>query len=170
MLTMSVAVFGVSNLALAGISLTRRTGYIAIYTGSSLILNAGLNFLLIPPWGMLGSAFATLAAYVLLAGLYYWRSQILYHTPYALRRTIIVLVAGMAATLVGLIRFEVQGVAVAVKIATLVLFAVVAMLVFRVIDRDDIDGLRILATHAGRSRRASSPAVGRHFAGRANGA
>ena len=157
MLTMSVAVFGVSNLALAGISLTRRTGYIAIYTGLSLILNAGLNFLLIPPWGMLGSAFATIAAYVLLAGLYYWRSQILYHTPYSLRRTIIVLVAGMAATLVGLIRFEHLGVAVAVKIATLALFAV-AMLVFRVIDRDDLDGLRILVTHA-LGRAAAPPAI-----------
>jgi len=159
MLAMSVAVFGVSNLALAGISLTRRTGYIAIYTGASLVLNAGLNFLLIPPWGMLGSAFATLAAYVLLAILYYWRSQILYHTPYALRRTVIVLVTGMAATLVGLIRFHDLAVALPVKAATFAAFGA-CMLLFRVIDRDDIDGLKMLLTHALARPKAPRPPTG----------
>jgi O-antigen/teichoic acid export membrane protein len=152
MLTMSVAVFGVSNVALAGISLTRRTGYIAVYTGASLALNAGLNVLLIPYWGMQGSAFATLAAYLLLAGLYYWRSQILYPTPYVLRRTVIVLVVGQAVALVGLIRFHQLGVAFAVKIAAFALFVAV-LVVFRVIDEADLAGLRMLVTHAlGRRR------------------
>jgi O-antigen/teichoic acid export membrane protein len=159
LLTMSVAVFGVSNIALAGISLTRRTGYIAIYTGASLILNAVMNVLLIPVWGMIGSAVATLAAYVLLAILYYWRSQILYPTPYSPRRVVIVLVLGQGAALVGLIRFSALGVGVGVKIGTLVAFAV-ALVALRVIDEADVAGLRELVTHAlGRGRGTVAPAA-----------
>jgi O-antigen/teichoic acid export membrane protein len=157
LLSMSVAVFGVSNLALAGISITRRMGYIAIYTGASLVLNVVLNVLLIPPWGMMGSAFATLAAYVLLAGLYYWRSQILYPTPYVLRRTLIVLATGELATLVGLIRFQELAVAIAVKLATLLAF-VASLWLLGALDHDDLAGLRLVL--AGALRRGPSPSAG----------
>jgi O-antigen/teichoic acid export membrane protein len=147
LLTMAAAVFGVSNLALAGISITRRMVYVGIYTVAALALNVVLNVVLIPPWGMMGSAFATLAAYVLLAGLYYWRSQILYPTPYVLRRTLIVFAGGQLATLVGLIRFEQVGVALAVKTATLLAF-VASLRLLGVVDRDDLEGLRVILGRA----------------------
>jgi O-antigen/teichoic acid export membrane protein len=153
LLSMSVAAFGVSNIALAGIVLTRRTGYIAIYTGAALALNVVLNVILIPPWGMMGSAFATLAAYVLLAALYYWRGQILYPTPYVLRKTLVVLVSGELATLVGLVRFADLGVAVGVKLATLLAF-IASLWIFGAVDHDDVTGMRLVlgATRLGRRR------------------
>ena len=156
LLSMSVAVFGVSNIALAGIALTRRTGYIAIYTGAALILNVVLNLLLIPPWGMMGSAFATLAAYALLAALYYWRSQILYPTHYVLRKTLVVLASGELASLVGLIRFAELGVSIAVKLATLLAF-VASLWLFGAIDDDDLAGLRLVL---GGTRAATTPPAG----------
>jgi O-antigen/teichoic acid export membrane protein len=159
LLSMSVAVFGVSNLALAGISITRRTGYIALYTGASLIVNVVLNLVLIPVWGMMGSAFATLAAYVLLGGLYYWRSQILYPTPYVLRRTLIVLATGELATLVGLIRFEELAVAIAVKLATLLAF-IASLWLLGALDNDDLAGLKLVLGGALRRRPGPDASAG----------
>jgi O-antigen/teichoic acid export membrane protein len=144
LLAMSVAVFGVSSVALFGITITRRTGYIAIYTVLAVVLNAVLNLVLIPPIGMVGSALATLAAYALLAALYYWRAQVLYPTPYELVKTLKTLVLGGLAMAVGVIRFDSLGVSLAVKAATVLAF-VVALLVSRVIDEDDLAGLRTAA-------------------------
>ena len=141
MLTMSVALFGVSNLVLFGIGITRRTGYVAVYTLIALGLNVGLNVLLIPPWGMMGSAFATLVAYGALAVFYYRRSQILYPTQYHLRKAVITISLGSVAMAVGLIRFEPLGVSLAVKTATALAFAA-SLWLFRVLDHDDLGGVR----------------------------
>jgi O-antigen/teichoic acid export membrane protein len=142
-LTMSVAVFGISNLVLFGIGITRRTGYIEIYTGLALVFNVVLNLLLIPPWGMMGAAVATLVAYAVLAVFYYHRSQILYHTQYEPRKTVTTVVLGGCAMVVGVIRFDSIGVSLAVKLATALVF-VASLWVFGVLDRDDLGGVRAL--------------------------
>jgi O-antigen/teichoic acid export membrane protein len=154
LLTMSVAAYGVSSVVLFGIGITRRTGYIAIYTVAALVLNVGLNIVLIPPIGMVGSAVATLAAYALLAAFYYHRSQVLYPTPYELPKTLTALVLGALAMVVGVIRFDSLGVALAVKAATALAF-VAALVLLRVIDTDDLLGLR---TAARIPRRRGGPA------------
>ena len=140
-LTMSSAVFGVSNLVLFGIGITRRTGYIALYTAVALVINIGLNLLLIPSWGMMGSAFATLVAYVVLAAFYYHRSQILYPTQYELRKAVTAVVLGGLAMVVGVIRFDSLVVSLALKAVTLLVFAG-SLWLFRVLDHDDLGGLR----------------------------
>jgi O-antigen/teichoic acid export membrane protein len=156
LLTMSGAVFGVSNLVLFGIGITRRTGYIALYTGVALVFNVVLNVLLIPPWGMMGSAFATLVAYAVLAGFYYHRSQILYPTPYELGKTVKAVALGGLAMVVGVIRFDALGVSLAVKAATAVAFAA-SLWLFGVLDHDDLGGLRaVLSRVRSRGRAASA--------------
>ncbi len=141
MLTMSVALFGISNLVLFGIGITRRMGYVAIYTVVALTLNVVLNLVLIPRWGMLGSAFATLIAYGALAAFYYHRSQILYPTPYALGKTVRTVVLGGLAMAVGLVRFEPLGLSLVVKGATALAFAA-SLWLFGVLDHDDLGGAR----------------------------
>jgi O-antigen/teichoic acid export membrane protein len=141
MLTMSVALYGVSNLVLFGVFVKRRTGYVATYSVAALVLNIGLNLLLIPAWGMMGSAFATLVAFGALAAFYYHRSQVLYPTPYPLRKTITTVVLGGLAMAVGLIRFDPLAVSLAVKTATVLAFAA-ALWLFDVIDRDDVAAVR----------------------------
>jgi O-antigen/teichoic acid export membrane protein len=141
MLCMAVALFGISNLVLFGIGITRRTGYIAIYTIIALALNIALNVLLIPPWGMLGSAFATLVAYGALAVSYYRRSQILYPSPYEPRKTVTTVALGAAAMAVGVIPFESLAVSLAVKTLTALAFAS-SLWLFGVLDHDDLGGVR----------------------------
>ena len=70
---------------MTGISITRQTKYFAYYAGYTSVLNIGLNFLLIPPFGMVGAAAATFATYAVLAWLYYARAQSLDAAPFDLR-------------------------------------------------------------------------------------
>src|SRR5436305_8391777 len=49
-----------------GVGRTRQTRFNWIAATAGALLNVGLNFWLIPAYGMLGAAYATLAAYVLL--------------------------------------------------------------------------------------------------------
>jgi O-antigen/teichoic acid export membrane protein len=61
-----------------GIDLKKRTGFIPLFTGLAAALNLGLNLLLIPPYGMYGAAWATLAACLVVPTAYYLVNQKLY--------------------------------------------------------------------------------------------
>ena len=80
-------------------------GVIGSYTakgrGPDSTLNIGLNFWLIPAYGMLGAAYATLAAYALLLLVRTWNAQKLYPVPYQWRRVGMVLVAAGVLTALG---------------------------------------------------------------------
>jgi O-antigen/teichoic acid export membrane protein len=77
---------------------TRQTQFNWIATAAAAILNFGLNFWLIPAYGMLGAAYATLAAYILLMVVRTWTAQRLYPVAYQWRRIAIILLASGALT------------------------------------------------------------------------
>ena len=58
--------FGMSMVSSLGMYLTGKTIYIAVITIVSAAVNIGLNFILIPVYGIMGAAINTLAAFVLL--------------------------------------------------------------------------------------------------------
>ncbi len=80
---------------------TRRTQFNWIAATAGAILNFGLNVWLIPAYGMLGAAYATLAAYILLMAIRTWNAQKLFHVAYQWRRVVIVLLAAGGLTGVG---------------------------------------------------------------------
>jgi O-antigen/teichoic acid export membrane protein len=96
-LVLGVACFGISSILMSGISFVRKTALFPAVTGVAAALNIGLNFLLIPPYGMVGAAFAASAAFVLLALAYYWLGQRLYPTPYEVGK--VLLTVGLAVAL-----------------------------------------------------------------------
>ena len=64
-------------------------------------VNVALNLLLIPPYGMMGAAIATIAAYTtMFAGMAWW-AQRLYPVPYQWRRVLTAAGAGVALVVVG---------------------------------------------------------------------
>ncbi|MBJ7600957.1 MAG: hypothetical protein DLM67_14935 [Candidatus Nephthysia bennettiae] len=63
--------YGAYSIFATGATLERKTWLLAIYTAVSAALNIGCNLLLIPPFGGVGSAIATLVAYAALAGMAY---------------------------------------------------------------------------------------------------
>jgi O-antigen/teichoic acid export membrane protein len=69
-------VFSATNQVTAlGVSISRKTNYLALCTALGAGLNIGLNFALIPKYGMVGAGWATAASYFFLTIAYHFSSQ-----------------------------------------------------------------------------------------------
>ena len=88
---------GVYLLTSIGLNITKRTQYYPVATISAATVNIGLNFLLIPRYGIVGAAWANGAAYTVQAGLGYALSQRFYPIAYEWGRITRVCLAGIAA-------------------------------------------------------------------------
>jgi O-antigen/teichoic acid export membrane protein len=80
---------------------TRRTQFNWIAATAAALFNFGLNLWLIPAYGMLGAAYATLAASILLMILRTWNAQRVYRVAYQWRRVVVLLLAAGALTAIG---------------------------------------------------------------------
>jgi O-antigen/teichoic acid export membrane protein len=143
LLAIAMVVYGMSTVTMAGISYVRRTELLAIITIGAASLNIGLNFVLIPPFGMVGAAVANLAAYVLLTGLYYWVAQRLYPTPYELRKLLTIIALATALGVLGVIPIHPLFFALIVKSGAVVAF-VGLLRVTHIVMPEEIDRLRDL--------------------------
>lgn len=84
-----------------GIGRVRMTKFNWVITGAAAALDIGLNLALIPPYGMIGAAIATLAAYTLMFLLMTWNAQRVFPVPYQWRRIITLVGAAVAITVAG---------------------------------------------------------------------
>jgi O-antigen/teichoic acid export membrane protein len=84
-----------------GIGRARRTQFNWVVTGAGALLNVALNLLLIPPYGMIGAAIATVAGYSVMFVLMAWHAQRIYPVPYQWRRIATAVAAAVALLLVG---------------------------------------------------------------------
>ena len=80
---------------------TRRTQFNWVAATLAAVLNFGLNLWLIPAYGMLGAAYATLAAYALLMAVRTWNAHRVYPVAYQWRRVAVLLLAAGGLTLAG---------------------------------------------------------------------
>jgi O-antigen/teichoic acid export membrane protein len=80
---------------------TRRTQFNWIAFTIAAIVNFGLNLWLIPAYGMLGAAYATLAATVLLMVVRTWNAQHVYRVAYQWRRVVVLVLAAGVLTGIG---------------------------------------------------------------------
>jgi O-antigen/teichoic acid export membrane protein len=84
-----------------GIGRARRTQFNWVITGVAAAVNVTLNLTLIPRYGMMGAAVATVAAYtVMFAGMAWWAQRI-FPVPYQWRRVLTAAGAGVAIVVVG---------------------------------------------------------------------
>ena len=65
-LALAILAYASLQVTASGISLMKKTHYLAAWAWVAALLNLGLNIALVPRWGMLASAWATLASYVVL--------------------------------------------------------------------------------------------------------
>jgi len=79
----------------------RQTKFNWIAGTAGAVLNFTLNLWLIPAYGMLGAAYATLAAYILLMVVRTWNAQHVYRVEYQWRRVVVLLLVAGALTGVG---------------------------------------------------------------------
>ena len=66
----------------AGVTISGKNRCLPLVTGAGALVNVGANFLLIPRFGIVGAALATLASYVVMAGGLLHFSQKYYPVPY----------------------------------------------------------------------------------------
>jgi len=155
LLALGVTAVGISSVVIAGISIMRRTIYFALLAGIGVVLNVGLNLALIPPFGMIGAAGATAAAYLLLAVLHYRVSQRLYPTPYEPGRVVVVVALATGLGALGLVELSPLPLALAVK-GLAVLAFLVALRLTGVVEAHEMARIRELLGGTLRSGRAAT--------------
>jgi len=96
-----------------GIGRARQTQFNWIVSGAAAALNVGLNFVLIPPYGMMGAAISTAAAYVALFIGMTINSQRVWPVPYQWRRVLTLSSVAIALTAIG---FEVRSLPLAIAL------------------------------------------------------
>jgi O-antigen/teichoic acid export membrane protein len=96
----AAAYSGYSVLAI-GIGRMRQTQFNWVVSGFAALVNVVLNLILIPPYGMIGAAIATLAAYLALFVGMWLRSRRIYAVPYQWRRILTLAAAAVALTTLG---------------------------------------------------------------------
>ena len=88
---------GMNRYFLTGSYIAKKTLHVGSIGVISALANIGLNFLLIPRFGMLGAAWATAASFLVMAALAYAISQRAYAIPYTFSR--VVMLIALAAVL-----------------------------------------------------------------------
>ena len=96
----TAAYSGYSVLAI-GIGRMRQTQLNWVVSGFAAVVNIVLNVILIPRYGMMGAAVATLAAYVTLFGAMWLRSRHVYPVPYQWRRLFTLSAVAVGLTILG---------------------------------------------------------------------
>ena len=89
------------NVMSIGIGRAKATQFNWVVTGGAAAVNVGLNFVLIPPYGMMGAAAATLVAYVVMFLGMTIRAQQVFPVPYQWRRLALIVIAAVGLTALG---------------------------------------------------------------------
>jgi O-antigen/teichoic acid export membrane protein len=95
------AAFIAFNVMSIGVGRARRTQFNWTVTGVAALVNIGLNFALIPPYGMMGAAISTLVSYAVMFVGMTVRAQQVFPVPYQWRRVALVVGAAVGLTVLG---------------------------------------------------------------------
>lgn len=98
-LALGYMAYASTQVTALGISLTKRTGYFALYAWAAALVNVGLNLWAVPRWGMVGAAWSTTAAYLFLTVAYVVTGQRLWAVAYEVRQLARIVALTFAFTL-----------------------------------------------------------------------
>ncbi len=118
---------GISNTIVAGIYIEKKTTKLPIITFVGAAINVVANYSLIPIWGLMGAAFATLLSYVTMSVVLYFIVQRIYPVKYEFARMAKIAVA--ASVVYPLFAFvHIDGYSPLWKCALLIMFGVLIYL------------------------------------------
>ncbi len=134
---LSMVFYGAYTIFTVGVSLTRKTWLLTISIGSSALLNTALNFILIPRYGAMGAAIATLIAYIVLAVISYIVNRRIYPIPFEIGLFSVAVLIGIALYLGSNFLAQLQAVYVAwgIRIASLALYGACLTVLGKLPDR-----------------------------------
>jgi len=106
-IALSQVFLGLNLIGAVGINLKKKTGWLPLTYWIAAAVNLTLNYLFIPTYGMMGAAWATLAAYIIQFSLSFLISMKYYAIPYEYSRILKIAVIGLALYLVScLVNFD----------------------------------------------------------------
>jgi O-antigen/teichoic acid export membrane protein len=123
LLAFAAVAFAVYIVVSIGVGRIKRTQYMWVVTLAGALVNLALNLALIPTYGMMGAAVATLAAFVVMSGGIAWWSQRIYPVPYQWRRVLTAGLAGVALVVGG----KLAGVGLTVAVALTLAYPLVLL-------------------------------------------
>jgi O-antigen/teichoic acid export membrane protein len=100
-LAFAAVVFGAYVVVLISVGRAKKTASNFVITGAAALLSIVLNVVLIPPFGMIGAATATLSAYVAMFLGMTWKAQQVFRVPYQWRRVLTAAGAAVGLTVLG---------------------------------------------------------------------
>ena len=128
LLTAGSALYGAYMILSIGVNRSKRTKLTPVVNGAAAAINVGLNFLLIPAWGIVGAGVSTVIGYAALAGLGFANAQAGYPVSHDWSR--VFRIAGVAAAFLVVSAELVPAtgwVGIPVRIALLLLFPLALM-------------------------------------------
>jgi O-antigen/teichoic acid export membrane protein len=137
-LALGFVAYATIQVTSGGMTLKKKTGYLAIVAWGAAVLNLALNLALVPAYGMLASAWATFASYAFLTIGYFLISQRLWPITIQRRKALLaLLVTGAFTVAVPLLPDLSLLAAVPLKLLY-VLACGVLLLALRVVDRREV--------------------------------
>jgi O-antigen/teichoic acid export membrane protein len=122
-LALSYVMIGLTYIASTGPSIAKQTRPVGIAMAGAAILNIILNFALVPRFGKVGSAVATLISQTLTPAYLFFRSQRIYPIPYRFRTGITLLVATLLVMAIGAwMHMESEWMMIIVKLALMLIY------------------------------------------------
>jgi O-antigen/teichoic acid export membrane protein len=95
-IALSIVFYGVYTIFTVGTGVQRKTWYIALIMTLAALVNVVANFVLIPLYGSMGAALATLIAYIFLTLIMYIINQRIYPLPFEIDIFVVALLIGIA--------------------------------------------------------------------------
>ena len=95
LLALSYILLGMCSILVAGIQISNKTRYVSYSFMVAAGVSLGMNFLLVPRFGMMGAATASVTAYAVLNFLYFAVSQRFYYIAHEFRRILLAFAAGI---------------------------------------------------------------------------
>lgn len=129
--------YGLYTNFTAGIYIEEKTKYFPYVTGLGAIINIVVNFTLIPVYGIIGAALATLASYLCMAAGLYIVSQKFYRINYEYRK-IITLILLLAVTIIALYYIQLNFGLILLHKIIIFAFFVAAIFLLRVINLTEL--------------------------------
>lgn len=91
LIVIAAVVQGMFYVPSRGLFLVKKTGSLPVVLAAGAATNIGLNFVMIPAWGMMGAAIATVIGYAVTVALTFVVSQRHYRITYQTRRLVMIL-------------------------------------------------------------------------------
>jgi O-antigen/teichoic acid export membrane protein len=90
LILLSYMFYGIYTNLMVGIYIQKKSEWMVLFTGLAALVNIGSNFYLMPHYGLMGAALATLLAYIIMTFSIYIANQKIYTVAYEYKRLFII--------------------------------------------------------------------------------